>query len=122
MRLITPAISCAAIPILVIFAHLRWREEIRPELPSWRNGAALASMFIVLSLWLIQTARWVFLSLNHHFTGLLGADWREIETFLPAYYAYPALPLAFASKGIPRLLMIAAWLSLACFYRDFWYE
>src|ERR1700730_7532211 len=122
MRLITAAISCAAIPILVIFAHLRWRKEIRPELPSWRNGAALASMFIALALWLIQTARWVFLSLNHHFTGLLGADWREIETFLPAYYAYPALPLAFALKGIPRLLMIAAWLSLACFYRAFWYE
>jgi hypothetical protein len=45
MRLITAAISCAAIPILAIFADLRWRKEIRPELPSWRNGAALASIF-----------------------------------------------------------------------------
>jgi hypothetical protein len=122
MRLIVAAISCAAIPILVIVAYLRWRKDIRRELRSWRNGAALASMFIVLVLWLIQTARWVFLSLNPDFTGLLGADWREIETFLPAYYAYPALPLAFALKGIPRLLMIAAWFFLAFFYRVFWYE
>jgi hypothetical protein len=121
MRLIVAAISCAAIPILVISAHLRRRKEIRRELPRWRNGAALASMFIILVLWLNQTARWLFLSMNRDFTGFLGADWREIETFLPAYYAYPALPLAFALKGIPRLLLIAAWLFLAFFYRAFWY-
>jgi hypothetical protein len=59
--------------------------------------------------------------MNRDFTGFLGADWREMETFLPAFYAYPALPLAFALKGIPRLLMIAAWFFLAFFYRAFWY-
>jgi hypothetical protein len=121
MRFIVAAVSCAAIPILLIFAHVRWRREIRRELPSWRNGAAVAAMFIVFALWLIRTAQWVFLSMNRDFTGFLGADWREMETFLPAFYAYPALPLAFALKGIPRLLMIAAWFFLAFFYRAFWY-
>ena len=122
MRLIVAAIGCAAIPTLVIVAYLRWTKEIRQELPSWRNGAALASIFIILVLWAIQTARWVFLSLNPNSTGLFGSDWQEIEMFLPAYYAYPALPLAFSLKGMPRLLMIAAWLFLALFYRVFWYE
>jgi hypothetical protein len=53
--------------------------------------------------------------------GLLGPNFREFETFLPAYYEYPALPLALALKGIPRLQMVAAWFLLAVFYGTFWY-
>jgi hypothetical protein len=120
-RLFVAAGTCAAVPILIVLAHLRWRRVIRRELPSWRNGAGLASMFIVLTLWLIQTTRWTLLSMNREFTGFLGADWREVETFLPAFYAYPALPLAFALKGISRLQMVAAWFLLALFYGTFTY-
>jgi len=78
-------------------------------------------MFIVLALWVIQTTRWALLSINHEFAGFLGTDWREIEIFLPAFYAYSALPLAFALKGVARLQILVAWLLLAVFYRSFWY-
>jgi hypothetical protein len=59
--------------------------------------------------------------MNREFAGFLGADWSEVETFLPAFYAYPSLPLAFTLKGIPRLQMIVAWFLLALFYGTFWY-
>jgi hypothetical protein len=78
-------------------------------------------MFIVFALWLIQATRWAALSIDRDFAGFLGADCREIETFLPAFYAYPALPLAFALQGISRLQMLAAWFLLAVFYGAFWY-
>jgi hypothetical protein len=58
---------------------------------------------------------------NHEFTGFLGPNLREVETFLPAFYAYPALPLALALRGVPRLEMVAAWFLLAVFYGTFWY-
>jgi hypothetical protein len=121
MRLLAAAISCAAIPILVIFAHLRWRQDIRLQLPGWRNGAVLASMLIVFVLWGLQAARWAVLSINREFTGFLSTDWREVEAFLPAFYAYPALPLAFALRGVSRLQMLAAWLCLVVFYDTFWH-
>jgi hypothetical protein len=78
-------------------------------------------MVIVLALWLIQTARWILVSVNREFAGFLGADCSEVETFLPAFYAYPALPLTITLKGIPRLQMIVAWFLLALFYGTFWY-
>jgi hypothetical protein len=78
-------------------------------------------MFIVFALWVIQATRWALLSINHEFAGFLGTDWREIELFLPAFYAYSALPLAFALKGVSRLQMLAASLLLAVFYSAFWY-
>jgi hypothetical protein len=56
-----------------------------------------------------------------HDDGGLGPDLREIEAFLPAFYSYPALPLALALKGVPRLEMVAAWFLLAVFYGTFWY-
>jgi hypothetical protein len=88
---------------------------------TWRNGAGLTAMFLVFALWLIQTARWGSMSVNREFTGFLGPDLREVEAFLPAFYAYPALPLALALKGVPRLEMVAAWFLLAVFYGTFWY-
>jgi hypothetical protein len=78
-------------------------------------------MFIVFALWLVQTIRWTLLSVNREFTGFLGADWREVETFLPAFYAYPALPLAFALKGSPRSQILVAWFLLVLFYGAFTY-
>jgi len=61
------------------------------------------------------------MSSNRDFAGFLGTDWTEIETFLPAFYAHAALPLAFGLKGVSRLQMLAAWLLLAVFYNTFWY-
>jgi hypothetical protein len=117
-RLAVAIAAGIAIPILVFLAYLGWRRVIRRDLPSWRNGAGLASLFIVFALWLIHTIRWTILSGNHEF---LSANWREVETFLPAFYAYPALPLAFALKGIPRLRMVGAWFLLTLFNGAFTY-
>jgi hypothetical protein len=110
------ATTCTAIPILVILAYLSWKKVIRVELTTWRNGAGLTAMFLVFALWLIQMARWGSMSVNREFAGFLGPDLREVEAFLPAFYAYPALPLALALKGVPRLEMVAAWFLLAVFY------
>src|SRR5216683_4538239 len=101
-------VSFLMIPLLLIGAYLRWTKAIRSELASWRKGAGSGSMLIVLALWLYQTVRWAFLLTNGHFDGLLGADWREIEMFLLAFYAYAALALAFALRGTPRLQLVAA--------------
>jgi hypothetical protein len=120
MRLVLAAATSTAIPILVVLAYFSWT-RVRRELTSWRNGAGLASMFIVFALWVIQATRWAVMSSNREFAGFLGTDWREIETFLPAFYAYPALPLAFALKGVSRLQMLAAWFLLAVFYGAFCY-
>jgi hypothetical protein len=78
-------------------------------------------MFIVFALWLIQAARWGAMAAHSEFTGFLSPNWMEVERFLPAFYAYPALPLALALKGVPRLQMVGAWFLLAVFYRTFWY-
>jgi hypothetical protein len=78
-------------------------------------------MFLVFTLWLIQTAHWGCMVVSHEFTGFRGPNFREFETFLPAYYAYPALPLALALKGISRFQTVAAWFLLAVFYGTFWY-
>jgi hypothetical protein len=78
-------------------------------------------MFIVFALWLIQAARWSAMVVHSEFTGFLSPNWMEVETFLPAFYAYPALPLALALKGVPRLQTVSAWFLLAVFYRTFWY-
>jgi hypothetical protein len=120
-RLALAATTCTAVPILVVLAYLRWKKAIRLEITTWRNGAGLTAMFLVSALWLIQTARWGSVSVNHEFTGFLGPDLREVETFLPAFYLYPALPLALALKGVPRLEIVAAWFLLAVFYGTFWY-
>jgi hypothetical protein len=120
-RLALAATTCTAIPILVVLAYLRWKRAIRLELTPWRNGAGLTAMFLVFALWLIQTARWGSMSLNREFTGFLGPDLREVEWFLPAFYAYLALPLALALKGIPRFEMVAAWFLFSVFYGTFWY-
>jgi hypothetical protein len=120
-RLAVAVATCTAIPILVVLAYFRWWRVIRRELPPWRNGAGLASMFIVFALWLVQTIRWTLLSVSREFTGFLGADWREVETFLPAFYAYPALPLAFALKGSPRSQILVTWFLLVLFYGAFTY-
>jgi hypothetical protein len=117
-RLAVAIATGLAIPMLVVLAYLGWRRVLRRDLPPWRNGAALASMFVVFALWLLQTTRWTFLSGNHQF---LSANWREVETFLPGFYAYPALPLAFALKSVPRLRMVGAWFLLTLFYGAFTY-
>ena len=92
---------------------------IRLELTTWRNGAGLTAIFLVFALWLIQTARWGGMAVNREFTGYLGPNSRKLETFLPAFLAYPALPLAFALKDIPRFQMVGAWFLLAVFYGTF---
>jgi hypothetical protein len=78
-------------------------------------------MFIVFALWLIQAARWGGIAVHREFAGFLGSNWTEVETFLPAFYAYSALALALALKGSSRLQTLIAWFVLAAFYRTFWY-
>lgn len=78
-------------------------------------------MFIVFALWFIQAARWGAIAAHREFTSLLGPDWMDVERFLPAFYAYPALPLALALKGSSRLQTVGAWFLLAVFYGTFWY-
>jgi hypothetical protein len=78
-------------------------------------------MFIVFALWMIQTARWGAIAVHREFTGFLGPNWTEVETFVPVFYAYPALPLALALKGSSRLQTVVAWFLLAVLYRTFWY-
>ena len=119
-RLTVAAITCAGIPVLVVLAHLRWSKVHRPELPRWRNGLGLASMVIITALWLFQTIRWILLSMNRELTTPYGS-WKEFEIFLPAFYAYPALPLALALKGSSRLQTVGAWFLLAVFTGTFWY-
>jgi hypothetical protein len=77
-------------------------------------------MVIISALWLFQTTRWTLLFTNRELTTSYE-NWREFELFLPAFYVYPALPLAFAFKGIARLQMVVAWIFLAFFYGAFWY-
>jgi hypothetical protein len=120
-RLLLAATTCAVIPVLVIVAFLRWKRAIRQELTTWRNGAGLTAMLLVFALWLIQTARWAVMFVNRNFTGFLGPNLTEVETSLPAFYAYPALLLAFSLKGAPRLQMVTAWCSLVIFYGAFTY-
>jgi len=120
-RLLLAVTSCTAIPILVALAYLKWKRTVRRELLPWRNGAGLAAIVIVFALWLIQTAHWGAMALHGKFAGFLGTNLTEAEWLLPAFYAYAALLLAFALKGIPRLQIIAAWLLLAVFYGTFGY-
>jgi len=71
----------------------------------------LASIVIISAFWVFQTTRWLLLLMNRELTAPYG-DWREYELFLPAFFVYPALLLACALKGSPRLLMIAAWVTV----------
>jgi hypothetical protein len=100
---------------------MRWKTGTRRELPLWRNGLGLASMAVVTGLWIVQTTRWILLSNRIDLVPYVG-DWTEFSIFLPAYYGFAALALAFALKGVPRLQMIAAWLTLALFYGAFVFD
>ena len=110
-RVSSAVIAGAATPALVGFAAVRWIKGIRQELPPWRNGMGLASIVIISAFWLFQMARWLMLSMNRELTAPYGGL-REFELFLPAFFVYPALLLAGALKGSPRLLMIAAWVAV----------
>jgi hypothetical protein len=120
-RLTLAATTCTAIPILVMLAYVRWTRLVRRERSTWRNGASLTGMFLVFALWLIQSTRRGMTARHSELNVFLGANWTEVGTFLPAFYAYPPLPLALALKGAPRLFMVGAWLLLAAFYGSFWY-
>jgi hypothetical protein len=120
-RLALAVTTGTVVPLLIVLAYVQWKRLVRIQLPTWRNGAGLAAMFIVFALWLIQAARWHALAAHTGFSGFLRSNWIEFETFLPAFYAYPALPLALALKGVPRLQMVGAWFLLAVFYGTFWY-
>jgi hypothetical protein len=111
IRISCAVVASAATPVLVGLASVRWIKGVRRELPPWRNGVGLASIVIVSAFWLFQMMRWLLLSMNRELTAPYG-DWREYELFLPAFFVWPALLLACALKGSPRLLMIAAWVTV----------
>jgi hypothetical protein len=119
VRFSTAVVTCVATPALVGLASIRWTEVIRKELPAWRNGLGVTSMFIISTVWLLQSSRWI---LNRDLTPH-GADsiWTELEWFVPAYYVLAALPLALALKGAPRIIMIAAWAMLQLYCGAFIY-
>jgi hypothetical protein len=118
-RFSTAIVGCAATPVLAGLAYARWTNGIRKDLPRWRNGLGLASMIIIFTLWLLQSSRWI---LNRDLTSY-GTDsvWMEIERLVPAYYVLAALPLAYALKRAPRILMIAAWAMVQLYYGAFIY-
>ena len=120
MRFSAAVIGCAATPVLVSLASVRWVKDTRRELPPWRNGMGLAAIVIIAALWMFQATRWVLWSINRDLTVPYG-NWREFELFLPAFYFYAALPLACALKGVSRLLTIAAWVLVQVFYGAFIY-
>ena len=109
-RLALAITTCTAIPVMVVLAFRHWKNN-RLELSTWRNGAGLTAMFIVFALWLIQAARWGAIAAYREFTGFLGPNWTEVETFLPAFYALPGtaagvsfegfLPIADGSRMVP---------------------
>ena len=111
IRISSAVIAGAATPALVSLASVRWIKGIRQEMPPWRNGMGLASIVIISAFWLFQMTRWLMLSMNRDLAAPYG-DLREFELFLPAFFVYPALLLACALKGSPRLLMIAAWVTV----------
>jgi len=110
-RISTAVVTSTATPVLVGVALVSWRKRIRPGLPPWRNGVGLAAIVIISAFWLFQTTRWLLLLMNRELTVPDG-DWQEYEMFLPAFFVYPALLMACALKGDPRLLMIAAWVTV----------
>lgn len=77
-------------------------------------------MVLISVLWLFETTQWILLSMNRELTTSYGG-WKEFELFLPAFYFYPALPLAFALKGTARLQTVVAWFLLGIYYSAFWY-
>ena len=119
-RLALATTTCRAIPILLLLAFIRWRND-RLELSTWRRSFGLAAMFIVFALWLIQAVCWGAIADHREFGSLLAPNWTEVEMFLPAFYAYPALPLALVLKGSSRLQTVVAWFLLAVFYGTFGY-
>jgi len=72
---------------------------VRIQLPTWRNGAGLAAMFIVFALWLIQAARWGAMAVHTGFSGFLGSNWIEFETFLAAFLCVPGSTACVSFEG-----------------------
>ena len=113
----TPAplrlLYCLAIPILVIVACARWMGVSRRELPQWRNGIGLASIVVVSTEWFLYTAMWMLSSVSFQLTRFYDATWMQM------YFDLAALPLALALKGVPRLLMVAAWFLIQVYRGSF---
>ena len=115
----TPAplrlLYCLAILILVILACLEWTRISRRELSRWRNGIGLTSVVLVSTEWLFWTATWALYSVGLHLVRFHDPSWMKMLM----YYDLAALPFAFALKGMPRLLMVAAWFLTQLFRGSF---
>jgi len=115
----TPApvrlLYCLTIPILVTVACGRWTRISRRELPHWRNGIGLASIVVVSTEWFLYTAIWMLSSVSFQLTRFYDATWMQMQM----YFDLAALPLAFALKGVPRLLMVAAWFLIQVYRGSF---
>jgi hypothetical protein len=121
VRIAVAIVTGIAIPISVVLAYCYWIRRVRVQLPSWRNGAGLASMLFISVLWLKQVIQLACPPVNLSEVNFLSVDWREADIFFPVLYAYSALPLAFALKGASRLLVLGSWFLLVLFYRAFTY-
>jgi hypothetical protein len=87
----------------------------RRELPHLRNGVGLASIVVVSAEWLLYTSAWTLSSRSLCLTRLYDPTWMQMQL----YFDVAALPLAFALKGVSRLLMVAAWFLIQAYRGSF---
>lgn len=104
MRSVIFHISVFIVPLIIGAAFLEWLRTIRPGLPSWRNGLALASMVAVFFAWFFLAALFVSASSRSGFMKFLSPDWILMLDLAIVF----AILLAMALKDGPRLQVIAA--------------
>ena len=111
-------ICCITIPVLVLLAYIYWTKITRRTLSHWRNALGLISMLVLSGLWPFQTSLWILYSVNVAASRISSAA--EVGMHLEIYY----LPVGMAStlflKGLPRVLLISAWLIMSVFVSHFY--
>jgi hypothetical protein len=94
----------AVVPVLIAFAHQKWRQNMRAELPPWRNLMGLTAMVIASATWLFWVALFILGSYRIGLPGALG------QLCLSAFlYTGPiAFIFGAALKGPSRTFTMAA--------------
>ena len=70
---------------------------------------------VVSTEWFLYTAIWMLSSVSFQLTRFYDATWMQMQM----YFDLAALPLAFALKGVPRLLIVAAWFLIQVYRGSF---
>jgi len=111
-------LCCVTIPVLVLLAYIYWAKITRRTLPHWRNALGQISMLVVSADWLFQTSLWVLYSANVGASRISSAA--DLGMHLEIYYLPVGMASTFFLKGVPRVLVITAWLVTAIFARHFY--